>query len=169
LVDVGADHPLAKVVEDAIFCAAAKVPERFLMQSRPHLAARLPHHFAERAARILQGHNEQARSPIAPRRCPGGCALAVIDLGLLAREMLQAIELLRLTPTQTAAEALDTAVAMGKPVAVDQLLIDRGGVSTQPHLRFDPSPMRFAGRARVLRRPRLACRSRWPGWGTLPY
>jgi hypothetical protein len=88
------------------------------------------------------------------------CTLTVIDLGFFARQEFESVELGRLGLLQRPAEALDAVVATGKAVLVDQVLIDRRCITPQPNLRFDPAPMRLAGRAGIRR-------SRWPGWRNL--
>ena len=97
---------------------APEVAERLLVQPRPYLAARLPHHLAIRAARITQRHNEQPRPTVAAAvRMAGERAFAVVDLALLPREELQAVELLRLLGAQRPTEALDAVVALRAPGA----------------------------------------------------
>lgn len=49
-----------------------------------------------------------------------------------------------------------------EPPIVDQILVDAHRVAAEPHLRFDPRPMRFARRLGLGGR-----RSRWPGWRSL--
>lgn len=167
-IDVGGDHALQKVIEDAVLGAAAEIAKRFLVQACPDFAARLPHHFAKRAPRIAQRHHKQTWLTVATRGMARGCALAVIDLRFLAGQELEPIELLGLAPAQRPAEALDAVVARREAEAVDQFLVDRGGIAAQAHLRLDPVPMRFAAGARVRRRAWRQRRSRWPGWGSLP-
>ena len=174
------------------YCGAtAEIAKRLLVQPRPHLAARLPHHFAKRAPRVTQRHDEQTRFAVpATGRIACRSALAVVDLRLFGHGELEPIELLGFAFAQRPTEALHTVVAMRKAELVDQLLIDGYRVAPQAHLRFDPFPVRLTGRARVRRQasaevptalPRppgpvarvgefasLARRSRWPGWGNLP-
>jgi len=97
-----------------------------------------------------------AIAPVMQRQC----TLTVIDLGFFARQEFESVELGRLGLLQRPAEALDAVVATGKAVLVDQVLIDRRCIATEPNLRFDPFAVRLAGRAGILR-------SRWPGWRNL--
>ena len=76
--------------------------------------------------------------------------------GIPGRFKFESIELLGFAFAQRPTEALHTVVAMRKAEFVDQPLIDGDGVAPQAHLRLDPFPVWFTGRARVCRqlRPR---------------
>src|SRR5208282_45989 len=102
---------------------APEVAERLLVQPRPYLAARLPHHLTIRAARVTQRHDEEPRPTVAAAvRMAGGRAFAIVDLALLPGEGLQAIELLRLLRAQCPTEALDAVVALRETQSIHQLL-----------------------------------------------
>lgn len=67
----------------------------------------------------------------------GGRALGIIDLHLLAGQETQAVELFRCQVPQLGHEALDGVVVAGKPVLVDQILVDGHGVALEPQLGLD--------------------------------
>ena len=115
------------------------------MQLGPGLLRRVPHHAPEAAARVAQGHDEQAR-PAVTVTAGDACqrALSVVDLGLLAGRELKPVKLLRLALYQPAGEALDAVVAAGEAELVDQVLIDRGVVAAQAQLGLDERAVRLA-------------------------
>ena len=116
------------------------------MQTCPDLAARLPDHTPERAARVTQGHHEQPGFAIAAARgIQRESALAVIDLGFFPGQKLQSVELLRLAFAHAAAETLDAVIAALEIITIHQFLVDRCGVATQANLGFDPRPVQLAG------------------------
>ncbi len=137
-VEVGPEHPLLQVVEHDVLRTASKRAPGLLVQLRPDLLIGLPDDLAETLARILERHDEQVRPLVSARRGARACALAVIDLRLLPRQELQHVEPLRSPRLQAGDKALDRIVAMGKPVVVDQVLIDADRIAPQPHLRLNP-------------------------------
>ena len=97
---------------------------------------------------------------------PGQGPFAVVDLGFLPGQELEAVELPGFNGTQTVAEAFDAVVPVHKTTLVDQLLVDGGGVAAQAHLLLDPLAVGFTGRGhRGV--PHFCTRPRWPGWGIL--
>jgi hypothetical protein len=111
LVQVGLDDAFLEVVEDHIGCRPAEVAKGLLVQLGPGFLRRVPDHASETAARVAQGHDEQARPAVtvaagdARQR-----AFAIVDLRLLMGE-LKPVELLRLALHQPAGKPLDAVVA----------------------------------------------------------
>ena len=128
-------------------------------RQHPGLLRRVPDHAPEAAARVTQGHDEQARPAVTvAARHARQRALAVVDLPLFARGELQPVELLRLALHQPAGEALGAVVAAGEAEPVDQVLVDRRVVAAQAQLGLDEGAMRFTQRLWSA----VGCR--WPGW-----
>jgi len=115
LVQIGLEDALLEIVEDDIAHRSAKHPERLLVQSRPSVLVRLPHHFAERLARVLQRHHEQLRPAVLAVRVARERALAEVHLRLFPGGALQHVEALGLARLQAANEALHRVVPGVKP------------------------------------------------------
>src|SRR5438477_3523189 len=97
--------------------------------------------------------------------------LAVVDLRLLARGKLQAVELLGVHTAQATHEALDAVVARAKSKLIHQVLVDRLGVALEANLLLDPGavPLTLGAGLTWDGAVRFCCgnRSRWPQWGNL--
>lgn len=92
------------IVSWPLLGAAAEVAEGLLVQLGPGFLRRVPDHPAEAAARVAQGHHEQAWTAVAvTARYARERPFAVVDLGFLAGGELQPVELLRLAPDNSAA------------------------------------------------------------------
>src|SRR5450755_3765057 len=85
----------------------------------------------------------------------------LVDLRLLARGELKAVELFGLALAQPASKALDAVVCAGEAMLIDQVLVDRHEVALEPQLGLDEGAVGLAGRDRRRRR------TRWPGWRSL--
>ena len=171
-VDVRSDHSLFEIIEDDVGGAAPEGPEGFLMQPRPGLLTRLPHHLAEALARVLQRHHEQVRAPVLARAHQRQRPLPVVDLRLFAGQELQHVETLGRACFEARHEALHRVVAVLEAVAFDQVLVDAHRVAAEPDLDLDPGAVWLAGRWARRRRgarggARRRVRHRWPGWGNL--
>ena len=145
LVQVGLDDTLLEVVQRHVLRATAKVSKRALVQLGPDLLAGLPDHTAVAGPRVAQRGHEQARFavPIGAWHS-GGRAFSVVHLHLLAGQEGQAVELFGLLVAQPGHKALDRVVLAGKALAVNQVLVDGHGVTTQAQLGFDGVSMRLA-------------------------
>ena len=119
-VQVGLEHALLEVVEDHVGRRPAEVAKGLFVQLGPGLLRRVPDHAPETAARVAQGHDEQARPAVtvaagdARQR-----ALAVVDLRLFTGAKLEPVELLRLALHQPAGKPLDAVVAASEAELVD--------------------------------------------------
>lgn len=136
------------------------------MQLGPDLLAGLPDHPAEAAPRVTQrGHEQTGFAPVLGAGHPGGSALTVVHLHLLAGSEREAVELLgRLVP-KLGDEAFDGVVGVIEAVEIHQVLVDGHGVAAQPQLGIDEGAV---GRALGGgQRPRDGDRSRWPRWSSL--
>ena len=168
LVQVGLGDAFFQVVQHDVPATAAKVSPGLLVQPRPRLLAGAPHHPAKAVPGVAQRGHEQPRLaiPLGAGHARGR-ALAVVDLHLLAGHELQPVELLGLALAQLAHEAHHRAVAGGESELVDQVLVDRHGVASQPQLRLNEAAMRLARRG--ARRSDRRQRSRWAPWGNLRF
>ncbi|MDT4816658.1 hypothetical protein FQZ97_497130 [compost metagenome] len=138
LVQVGLKDAFLQVVQHHVLGHAAEVTPGLLVQLRPDLLARFPHHAPEAVPGMAQRHYEQPRLAITVSAGhPGWCTLAVVDLRLLPRQELQPVELLRRMLARTPDEALDAFVAGGEAELVYQVLVDGRGVPMQPELSLD--------------------------------
>ena len=111
LVDVRTDHPFLQVVQHHVLRHAAEAAPCLLVQPAPDFLVRLPHRLAEALARVLQRHHEQIRAAVIARSPQRQRALPVVHLALLARQVLQHVEPLRLPRLQLRHEPLDEGIA----------------------------------------------------------
>jgi len=149
--------------EHGVSAGSAEVAPSPLAPPRPDLLAGPPDHSAKAAARVAQRHHEQPRLAVAVgARHARQRALAVVDLGFLARQEFEPIELLGLAGAQLAHEALDAVVGAVKAVLIDQVLPDGRGVAPSAQLLLDERSVRLARGDRADGR-----RRRWPGWRNL--
>jgi len=133
-----------QIVEDDVLRTAAERAKGFLVELRPHLLRRLPHHFPKTLPRILERPHKQPRAFVFAIRLTRRGALSEIDLRFLPRRKLQHIEALRHAPLEPRDEPFDRVVVVQKSVGLDQVLIHTHGVPATHDLGFNPRAMRFA-------------------------
>src|SRR5438552_1437963 len=146
LVDVGAQHALAEVVEDDDGRRPAEPRECPFVELCPDAAARLPREQADALAAVAEREEEEPRAPVLPRRgVADHGAVAVVDLAFLARRRLDdGVRLGGRGAAELAGEAPDARVAGGETVRVDQVLPDRHRVAPSGERGRDQFPVRLA-------------------------
>src|SRR5437016_1375031 len=146
LVDVGAQHALAEVVEDDDGRRPAEPRECPFVELRPDAGARLPREQADALAAVAEREQEEPRAPILARRgVADHGAVAVVDLALLARRRLNhGVGLGGRGAAELADEAHDARVGGGEAVGVDEVLPDRHRVAPAGERRRDQLPVRLA-------------------------
>ena len=167
-INIRLEDSFFQIVRHNVFRATSKITESFFMQPGPRFLARLPYCLTKGPPGIPQRHDKQARSTILSTLVLRPGALAIINLGLLSREKLQAVKLLWIMTLQPTDKSLHAVVPVRKSKKLNQILINRHGISTKPYLHLYPLTMRLARRTGMSRNL-LSCtgRTRWPGWGIL--
>ena len=145
LVDVGLEYAFLEVVQHHVSARPTEVAPCLLMQPGPGFLAGLPDHATKAAPRVAQRCHEQAGFTVADgTQHAGGCALAVVDLHLLAGRKLQAVELFGLAVTQLGGKSLNGVVGAREAKLIDQVLVDGHGVAFEAQLGLDVVPVGLA-------------------------
>ena len=147
IVEVGRQHALAKVVQDHDPRRTAQPAKGLLMQLGPHPRTRSEDQQANRLAAAAQRHDKQPRASIfAAVRIAHHRPGPVINLGLFTWLCLDDHpRFSRYRSAQLAHESLDTLIAAGKPMPIDQILPDTHRVAAALQLQHDQLPVCFTG------------------------
>ena len=165
IVDVGDQHPFAKIIQNHDSRRSAQPPKGLLMQLGPDAGTGTEAQQPNRFATVAQRQNEHPGTPVfAALRVAHHRAAAVINLRLFAGRRFDHHPRFRGSPSaQFAHETLHALVASRKPVTVDQILPDPHRIAASRQPQLDRFPIQLAGTGRCLaaffhwrcRRPRV--------------
>src|SRR5207302_6067331 len=155
VVDVGAQHPFAQIIEHDDLRDRAKSAKRFLVELRPDLCAGAEDQESDGLATVAERQDEEpAAAILAGARITHHRSFAVIDLRFFARcGEDDAAGLGRLLAGEFAHIALHARVTGGETLVADQVLPDRHGVASEREAALDDLAVRLAATgARAARR-----------------